>query len=184
MPLGGKQVDVRGGLAVLDVLGGQHEGEPWAEVEQLEGTLDEGAAAARGDRLGDAGRFQCVEQVHESRHWLQTSGQQFDEDVGALGGQLGGRRVELVPVDHDTEGDVRLAAHHFVEQLARDLLAAPSEDNAADFLVELFGVEHQAVEVEGDGAEGRRGRPVVPAGMRVEMDASFCRIPSPSLRDR
>ena len=58
--------------------------------------------------------------------------------------------------------------HHLVEQVLRELVAAAAEQLGADLLIEFFGVEHEAVEVEDDGAGGGLRSKVQGARSKVE----------------
>ena len=58
------------------------------------------------------------------------------------------------------------AAHHPIEQVLREDVAPAAEQFGSYLLIELFGVEHQAIEVEDDGA----GRGVaLSSGFRVQQ---------------
>jgi hypothetical protein len=133
--LGGEQVHVWLGLAVLDVFAGQHEIEPRPQIEDVEHALNKRMAAARGDSLGDAGRFKGGEQIEQPRHRREPFGEEPAEDLRRLRGELLGGGVEFVVLDHERERDARLAAHHLVHELSGEFLAPPGQDRPADLLV-------------------------------------------------
>jgi hypothetical protein len=50
-----------------------------------------------------------------------------------------------------------MAPHHRVEQGTRKLLASSAEQFRPDILIQLFRVEHQSIQIEDDGMDGRIG---------------------------
>src|SRR5262249_16159095 len=88
------------------------------------------------------------------------------KDLVRLGEQFLDSGLECVRIDHHLQGDVARPTHHLVEQLLREDMTATAQELAPDLLIHLFGVEHQAIEVEYDGAGSRHSVNLLLAGTK------------------
>jgi hypothetical protein len=55
-----------------------------------------------------------------------------------------------VPLFHNAQRDFRRATHHCQKEGFLDGLSPAAEDFSARTAIEVFGIEHQAVEIEDD----------------------------------
>ena len=147
-------------LAVRDVGRGEDESKPLAQAYPPEHVVRKVRPAARGHAAGDAPREQHVDERHGARHRLEPRVEQAGEDLVGLFGESLDRVRQSMPVDHDLQRHLLRPAHHLVEQIGLEEAAAPGEQFRADVLIELLGVDEQAVEIEGDAADPRRHRGV------------------------
>ena len=166
-----QQIDFGMGLAVANVFCRQDEFEPWSERKSPEDVFDEPPPAAGGNRLGYPPRFECGQEIQEARHRFQPLVEERGKDLVRFQGQLLHRIAEQVVVDHQLQGDAPRPAHHLVEQVAVEILAAAAKHLAADMLVKLLGIEHQAVEIEHDGPQrygGLHSKSVAGRSLRIQ----------------
>ena len=150
----GQQVDFRVRLSPRDVFRRENEAEPGGQLEGGQAGLGQPAAAAGGDRLGDARRFQRGQQFRQARHGRQTPGQQAEEDLVAFRGEHVPRFVEMAPVDHDLERRPGRQAHHGVFEFRRERASPPRQQFGPRQGVHVLRVEHEAVHIEGDCEHG------------------------------
>jgi hypothetical protein len=61
-----------------------------------------------------------------------------------------------VKVDHDPQRFGGAATHHLLEQFPSHLFTSTLQHEPSNFVEDVLGIEHQAVEVEDDSADGRR----------------------------
>jgi hypothetical protein len=151
-PLGRLQIDLGVRFAVCDVFRREDRRESRLVFEYSQDMLDKGAAAAGGDGLGNRMLFEDGEQFDQTGHRRETLAEDAWKNLVGLGKQLLDGGLQRMGIDHDLQGDVTRPAHHAVEQVLSKRVAAAAEQLRANLLVQLFGVEHQAVEIEDDGA--------------------------------
>ena len=110
--------------------------------------MGEVGTAARGDAAGQAAGDETAHERDGTGHRPQPLVEQALEDLLRLDGELVDRVLEAVPFDHDAERHPLRPAHHRVEEIEVERAAAAAEHLAADVLVEILGIDEQAVEVE------------------------------------
>src|SRR5262249_23628282 len=71
--------------------------------------------------------------------------------------------VQRMEIDHCLNGFVSAPAHHLLQQLAGHFPAASAKHEPADLVEDIFGIEHQSVEVEHD----RSDRDISDFGIRI-----------------
>ena len=76
--------------------------------------------------------------------------EQAEEDLVAFRGEHVPRFLQMVPVDHDLERRPGRQAHHGVFEFRRERASPPRQQFGSRQGVDVLGVEHQAVHIEGD----------------------------------
>ncbi len=71
------------------------------------------------------------------------------------------RVTELTAIFHDLKSRRTGEPHHFQFQFAREMLISALQENFTDFVIEIFGVEHQPIHVERNSMDLRLDRLVV-----------------------
>ncbi len=159
--LGAAQEDVRGRLAVGDVVAADEDGKAIAQAEVGQNHLDPAPGTRRADRSRHAGGVDPVEQRDRAQRRLERAAQRIDDEAASLGSVVVGRVGQTEPRDDLGEHIGVPPADVGGVLLGTQVAPLTGQDGVGRAQVDRLGVEQDAVQVEDDGVERADGHPPV-----------------------